>query len=693
MHDDPLLRRVEELEARLARLEAELARRTGPASRAVAPPPPTAAEEPNPPRPTMASRSPTSLGAEQAAKLADHDLERFVGLAVLGRIGIAALVLAAGYFGQLGWAHLGPAARTATIYAGGGLLVGLGFLLQASVRMQYTALLWGGGTALTWLAGVLGCLRFEVLSPTFALFAMLGSTALGQWLARLSGQQAMATVALAGAYAAPVLVGTPEPTPTRFFLLLLVLHGWSAFLERRWQWHAPRLLAVVATILLVIAWYTTNPTPTFASLAVHLELVWIGLAAPELLVALGGERVAPLRGIAIALMTFVVHLVLLAFGNAVGTGAGFPMWPALLLLVAGALLRPGDPGFGTWLARAGSALLPLAVASFVEGGGLLPAEARPGGAVLSVAVAGCVLLACRRWTDVGELGAALASLVTWAHVPHAGPRSDVPWPYLPLVLAPAVALLVLGRVAIGRVAGLVIAQLSVVTTLQPRGDLHPGGDPWSALTLASIAGLATLAVWRTARRPDPALLGVAVFSHALTLLIWVVWTITPLATVHAHDHSSTASPLWNLRTGAVLALALLAGYGFTKLPKEPELPRVVLAGTALVGLYAVGLLEVLDAAAAWSFGPRAVATSIYSLVFAGILLGVGFWRSLTPLRWAALCSFVVIVGKVLLHDLREIDTPLRVLASGVLGSVLLLAAWAYARRRRPVADAVREPPA
>mgnify|MGYP000473409130 CR=1 FL=1 len=27
-----------------------------------------------------------------------------------------------------------------------------------------------------------------------------------------------------------------------------------------------------------------------------------------------------------------------------------------------------------------------------------------------------------------------------------------------------------------------------LTTLQPRGDLHPGGDPWSALTLASIAG-------------------------------------------------------------------------------------------------------------------------------------------------------------------------------------------------------------
>ena len=65
-----------------------------------------------------------------------------------------------------------------------------------------------------------------------------------------------------------------------------------------------------------------------------------------------------------------------------------------------------------------------------------------------------------------------------------------------------------------------------------------------------------------------------------------------------------------------------------------------------------------------------------------MLLGIGFWRGLVPLRWTALCMLVVVVGKVLLHDLSEVDTPLRVLASGVLGGVLLLAAWGYARRQQ-----------
>lgn len=72
----------------------------------------------------------------------------------------------------------------------------------------------------------------------------------------------------------------------------------------------------------------------------------------------------------------------------------------------------------------------------------------------------------------------------------------------------------------------------------------------------------------------------------------------------------------------------------------------------------------------------------YTLVFAGLLLVAGFRRQLPALRWTALVAFVVVVVKVLAHDLREVDTPVRVLATGALGGVLLVAAWAYARRAR-----------
>ena len=49
------------------------------------------------------------------------------------------------------------------------------------------------------------------------------------------------------------------------------------------------------------------------------------------------------------------------------------------------------------------------------------------------------------------------------------------------------------------------------------------------------------------------------------------------------------------------------------------------------------------------------------------------------------------VVKIGVHDLRELDTPARVLAAGVLGGVLLVAAWAYAKRSRGDAAGDGEP--
>lgn len=733
-NDDSLQRRVDELEARLLRLEAALAARgegTPPAAARVdamphagdvlptqpepesarrepaARPPATPASTapwPAPPplpdddatassRPFAASESTarsssasppprTSLAAQQAARSGGRDLERFLGLAVLGRVGIAAVVLAAAYFGQLGWTHLGPAARTAVIYAGGGLFVGLGFALRTRVLPRYTALLWGGGVALCWLAGVLGCLRFEVLPRPLALVLMLASTALGQWLARLSGQQAMASVALAGAYAAPVLVGNPSPTPTAFFLLLLLLHTWAAWIHHRWQWWTCRLLAVVATSLLVVGWYWDGPSPTFWSFVGHLELVWLGLAAPELLAALRRRSVDLVRAVPIGLGAFAVHLALLVFGLTSHDAPWFHLLPAASLLALGAAVRRHDEPFGTWLARPGSLLLPLASFWFVFPWGQARDFAAAPHELLAVAAAGGLLFVWRRWTGVAELGAAFAAVLLWVPVTqlHAGELTA--WPYLPVVLVPSLAMLLGGHLTFARAAGLVLAQVSVAIVLQPNGDLSSTGSAESAITLSLVGALATLAVWLAARRSDRLLLGTAVTSHAVGLVVWLSWVFAAWLQTRDTASAATMLPLWNLRTGAVLSLVALSAVGFRTLASEHSLPRVVLAGTALIGLYVGGLLEVLDVVAAWSFGPRAVASSLYSLAFAGVLLGIGFWRSLVPLRWTALCMLVVVVGKVLLHDLREVDTPMRVLASGVLGGVLLLAAWGYARRQQ-----------
>jgi hypothetical protein len=377
-----------------------------------------------------------------------------------------------------------------------------------------------------------------------------------------------------------------------------------------------------------------------------------------------------------------VHVALLVFGTTSFDAPWFHLLPAASLLALGAAVRRHDEAFGAWLARPGSMLLPLAAFWFVFPWGDARDFAAAPQELLAVAAAGSVLFVWRRWTGVAELGAAFAAVLLWVPVTrlHAGELTA--WPYLPVVLVPAVAMLLLGNLPFARAAGLVLAQVSVAITLQPSGDLSSAGSAESAITLSLVGALATLAVWLAARRADRFLLGTAVASHAVGLAIWLAWACSAWLRMRDGADAVTALPLWNLRTGAVLSLVALSAFGFRTLAVEHALPRVVLAGTALVGLYVGGLLEVLDVAAAWSFGPRAVASSLYSLAFAGVLLGIGFWRGLVPLRWTALCMLVVVVGKVVLHDLREVDTPMRVLASGVLGGVLLLAAWGYARRQQ-----------
>src|SRR5688572_28836596 len=202
------------------------------ASRSVPWPVPDEAPRRAPPPPPVPPPPAAPPGQQPARKRSD--LEQLVGLKVLGRVGAAAISLAGVYFGQLGWQALGPVGRTALVYAAGLAMIVAGWLLRPKVAHYYTAVLWGGGTSLTYAAGTLASLRFELVSGLPAMLLLLGSAALGQFLARILRLEAFATVALAGAYAAPVLVGSPSPTPTGFFVLMLTLHGWAAWTERSW---------------------------------------------------------------------------------------------------------------------------------------------------------------------------------------------------------------------------------------------------------------------------------------------------------------------------------------------------------------------------------------------------------------------------------------------------------------------------
>lgn len=628
---------------------------------------------------------------ERAARREDErrsarDLERFVGLSVLGRVGIGAVLLAAAYFGQLGWAHLGPGARAAIVYAAGILFVALGAWLRPRVRPRYVAMLWGGGVALTYLAGVLAHLRFAVIDSGLATVSLLASAALGQFLARVLGMQAMATVALTGAYAAPVLVGSPSPTPTAFFALLVTLHTWAAWTEHRWQWVVARGVAVALTVALVFGWYVEHGIVGPWSFTWHVEAAWLFLVAPELLTGWQRRPVAALRCVLVGALTLFALLALLAgvalASNGADAHSGILVALAAAKLAGTALLVPRARELGGWLARAASLVLPLALAfgwpvasDWLRERALLPAS------MLAVAVA---LLGTRRWTTVGDLGAALAALLALAL--HARGFEDLASRKQTVVIVAAFSwLTTVGHWTVGRVFGLVGGAFAAWACLVPAG-VQPFPADGMAFGLAGASIVATYGAFVAARASDRTLAWATAIVQAMLLWFWLqaAWQGA------LSGAGAAATPLWNVRTGAIAAVVVMTVVARQRLTANDAAPRAVLGATALAGVYVGGLLELLDAVAELRFGPRAVASSIYTLAFAGALLGAGFWRRQAALRWVALAAFAVVVVKILAHDLSEVDTPVRVLATGVLGGVLLLAAWAYARYQRSSATGERQ---
>jgi len=678
MNDDPLSQRLLALEDRIARIE-KLLRVESPAVPVPPPLPPVAAaapadaattpSPPGVPPPPLPSARPPRVPPEK------KDLERFFGLAVLGRVGAGALLLAAAYFGQLGWTRLGPAARVLIIYAGGALLLGAGVLLRSRVVPRYVALLWGAGTALTYLGGTLANLHYHLLPSVPAMLSLLGSAVLGQWLGRVLRLEAFATIALAGAYAAPVLVGTPSPTPTAFFGLLVLLHTWAAYMQWRWSWHWARGFAVAATAALVAGWYARNGLSTVLSMVVHLELVLLCVTAPEWLAAFARSQVARPWWLLLLAACTTVQVVLLpiAWGN--GECVGFGLVAGGVLLAVGASLAPRAAILATGPARLGSVLLvfgALQVWSQTIGERSELAWYRIGS--LLAACLGLLLL--RRLTLVGELAAVLALSFATGVLLERWPSGVERWQVVPVVVG-AAALVRFGRPP-APVPALVLACGAALFGLCHAFTFVGSESQWLPIALAVSSGLAVLGVLQAGLSRDRVLLRAAV---VLLAALAAVWTLQALPTLDVPAAERGLPLVLNMRLLASLAMLATTLVGLRSLPADEPVPRTVLAIAALTIGYCAGLLEVITAVDGMAIGWSRVATSLYTLVFAGALLASGFvWRR-PALRWTGLVGFAVVALKVTLFDLANVDTPLRVLAAGGLGAVLLLAAFAYARTR------------
>lgn len=551
------------------------------------PPPPAPTSAPTPPAAPARPRRAPALVRAGAAK-APRDLERFVGVAVLGRIGIAAVLLAAVYFGQLGWREITPAAKVGVVYALAGALVGVGAAVRRKASRLYVAMLFGGGTAAMYLAGVLARLAFHIVGPLEGLVMLAAACATGQFLAHRARMQVLAIVALGGAFAAPLLVGSPTDARTSLLVYLLALHAWAAFAERSFGWKGARVVGVLGTTIVALAWLVAHGGVD-ASTYVHLHAYFFGLTAPEWGRAILGRELAAGRARVVLVFALLFEgLVFLPIFVAGALGARFEavpvasdvipaialVWTALAVL---ARRRTNAPIATSRVPAHLAALLLVPAVCFVGYGRGLEEPALATLALVLLAALSIGLRVARARFGLSAAAPLCAALVALGIVAAHGIASDVPPQALHLLLGlvPALVLTVTRGFAVVRTAGLLVGLAAIATGLPVAYDargvasIFAAGSAW--VLLARASGRVALSA---------VLVGVIDVVLALATVAWIV----PALSSGVFVRVDRAVVNW----GSAAALALAATIAAVG-PWRRRRPQGLDTGVVLVAAW-VGLL-------------------------------------------------------------------------------------------------------
>jgi uncharacterized membrane protein len=198
-----------------------------------------------------------TIGASSRKPPADGDLEKKIGQYWLNRIGIVAMLIGVSYFLKYAFDNnwVGPGGRIAI-----GLLVGIGLVLWSErfrargyAAFSYSLKAVGIGTLYLslWAAFQI----YHLIPAAVAFVAMAAVTAATIALALSQDAELLASFALVGGFASPVLLSTGENHEVALFsyVALLDLAILTIAVFKPWR----RLLwgSFVGTIILYVGWY------------------------------------------------------------------------------------------------------------------------------------------------------------------------------------------------------------------------------------------------------------------------------------------------------------------------------------------------------------------------------------------------------------------------------------------------------
>ena len=331
-------RRMDAIERRLARLEG------APAPVEVPSPAPIerARVEPvvEPPPFLMAAPEPASEPESTRA------LETRVGLTWINRIGTVTVILAAAFFFKYAvdnqW--IGEAGRVVLGVLAGFAMLGFGEWTWRRGYRIYAQGITATGIAVLYLSFWAAFQVYHLVPQGFAFALMVATTAMAAALGIHYGALAISVLALIGGFLTPVLLSTNVDRPWALFSYLLLLDVGAMAVARAQRWRALEGLAMAGTAVLYTAWFADRFNGEKQTVATVFALAYYALFAV-------GESEA-----ALAVSQILANVAILAIWAPPATTS---LWLALALAVAGLALAERRAWlvaqvvvFGTWWAVA-----------------------------------------------------------------------------------------------------------------------------------------------------------------------------------------------------------------------------------------------------------------------------------------------------------------------------------------------------
>ncbi len=258
-----LLKRVDQIEARLAQLErgAGVPHVEPPVTIMAEPlPPPPLPEVQAPPlEPSISDAVPAlARSAETTGEpAARQPLESRMGLTWMNRIGVVTLIIGVAYIfkyaidnqyiGETGRVVLGVLAGLATLTAGD--------VLWRRNQKVFAQGVCGLGVSILYLSFYASFGFYHLLPQAAAFVLMMMVTAMAGALALRYDSIAIAALGMAGGYATPLLLSTHQDAPWTFFSYLLVIDVGAVAIARVKGWRLLNLMAFLATAILYVAWF------------------------------------------------------------------------------------------------------------------------------------------------------------------------------------------------------------------------------------------------------------------------------------------------------------------------------------------------------------------------------------------------------------------------------------------------------